>query len=99
MEGDQFHTPVTDILDSDDHILQGDPYQNELRKYFASPNSAYAGAVQLQYTDTNTKSTGGNKTVKLGVGNTHFPKQTSTSTATTGYLVHTVERDTPEIVG
>jgi len=41
--------------------------------------SAYAGTVP--YTDTSTKSTGGNKTVNKS-GNTRFPKQTTTTTPT-----------------
>ena len=63
MEDGLFHTPVTDVQDTGDRILQWgsilDRKRNKLRNYFPSPTSAYAGAEP--YTDTNMKSTDGNK--------------------------------------
>jgi len=76
VEDGLFHTPVTKIQEVDDRILQWrfilDRKRNELRNYFPSTNSAFAGAVPLQYTDTSTKSTGGNKTIDKSC-NTRFP--------------------------
>ena len=77
----KFHTPVTNIQDIGDRILQWgsilDQKRNELRNYFPSSTSAYAGTVP--YTDTSLKSTGGNKPVNKS-GNTKFPKQNITTT-------------------